>query len=784
MARKTSLTEEIYDLMKEEKFTKVVCGLLSKSATTIEQCKVKYAALMEEQWVDTSKTLTPEGDIKGNSVYDIFGRMYKMPGSDVKWDVVDWMCDNRRELAANFSIPFKQQDLSITSWMQRVEKDKSTVDEFVLYCLGRMYNKHVVVLTNYEPWSTLSRQFQLALPDVYEKSHVRLIYLGPGKYAEIRPNRETATPLVSPDELSKPPSPKTKKGKSTEKSIKRKRTKTTCRTSTVKRPKRDTTMTHAQIRLGSSLQAARDQKFGLNTSRPVRENRRIINYAKLNDGVQDEEDRPTPKRRKRANLPSRSGPSVDRIAASVRHPQSTVTPLHSPPPVSRVTERPLTATHIAENSRLTGVTKVLSVTPLSATGRQIGVTVTPKSPTSTIDQRTPSPEKLPDIVVNIAHTTTSTSTNSVPSDGVLLGEPALNSTKSTETSTQLNSQTTTDNIVIETEAAIENIPQDPQTTEDEDDAIDALLSLGSDLSQNISADDPLNENALLMPIGAPTIQDINPVEVKLDQVNVDNAIANVIEQEQLLETSTQSPSQTEQVSPVDTENDKLADSDGTIPAEDEVEESTDANQNNTGDKPPPTPKKGTVEIKEYGVKRKVSDGKLKFKCPKCGKRTKTRKQQNQHYKDRHDPIMCSNCDKVFNNPASLSVHMYNHMEHRFKCDNCEQGFHFAGQLTQHKAVHRKEGKGTFQCMTSNCGKWFIRKGDLVVHIETHKKKEWKCPHCDHVTTCEKYLKTHIKSRHETEENDYPYKCAVCNRRFLYRQQLARHKDKHLKKPNT
>ena len=344
---------------------------------------------------------------------------------------------------------------------------------------------------------------------------------------------------------------------------------------------------------------------------------------------------------------------------------------------------------------------MLSVTPLSATGRQIAVTVTPKSPTSTSDQRILSPEKLPDIVVNRAHTATSTSTNSVPPDGVLLGEPALNSTKSTETSTQLNSQTATHNTVIETEAATENIPQDPQTTEDEDDAVDALLSLGSDLSQNISADDPLNENALLMPIGAPTIQDINPVEVKLDQVSVDNTIANVIEQEQLLETSTQSPSQTEQVSPVDTENDKPADSDGTIPAEDEVEESIDANQNNTDDKPPPTPKKGSVEIKEYGVKRKVSDGKLKFKCPKCGKRTKTRK---QHYKDSHDPIMCSNCDKVFNNPASLSVHMYDHMEHRFKCDNCEQGFHFAGQLTQHKAVHRKEGKGTFQCMTSNCVK--------------------------------------------------------------------------------
>ena len=109
-----------------------------------------------------------------------------------------------------------------------------------------------------------------------------------------------------------------------------------------------------------------------------------------------------------------------------------------------------------------------------------------------------------------------------------------------------------------------------------------------------------------MPIGAPIIQDINPVEVKLDQVSVDNTISNIIEQEQLLETSTQSPSQTEQVSPVDTENDKPADSDGTIPAEDEVEEPIDANQNNTDDdKLPPTPKKGSVEIKEYGVKRKV-----------------------------------------------------------------------------------------------------------------------------------------------------------------------------------
>ena len=467
-----------------------------------------------------------------------------------------------------------------------------------------------------------------------------------------------------------PPSPKTKKGKSTVKCVKRKRTKSSCHTTAAKCPKRDTTTTRAQVHLGSSLQAARDRKFGLNTSHPVRENRHSINYAKLNNGIQNEEDPPTPKRRKRGNLPSRSGPSEERIAVSTKSTQSTVTPLHSPPPVSRVTEKPLTVTPVTVNSRLTGVTNVLSVTPLSTSEKQIGVTVTPKSSTSTGAQQILSPGKLPDLVVNTGtHTATSTSTNSVPPEGAVPGELLPNSTKSTVTATQENIQTETNNTASETEIADQNIIQDPQITEDEEDAVDALLSLGSDLSQNISTNDPLNENALLMPIGAPTIQDVNPVEVKLDQVSVDKSIANIIEHEQMLETSdsAQPPSQ---VPPVNTENNEHADSDSTIPGEEEGQEPTDAKPANADDKPPPIPKKGSVEIKEYGVKRKVSDGKLKFKCPKCGKRTKTRKEQNQHYMDSHDPIMCSDCDKVFSNPASLSVHMYDHMDHRFKCDIC------------------------------------------------------------------------------------------------------------------
>ena len=71
---------------------------------------------------------------------------------------------------------------------------------------------------------------------------------------------------------------------------------------------------------------------------------------------------------------------------------------------------------------------------------------------------------------------------------------------------------------------------DPVSTEEEMDAIDALLSLGDVREDTLDDDD----NTQLMPVGAPSnIIDAAPVPIRLDQLNVDTAIADIMQTEEL-----------------------------------------------------------------------------------------------------------------------------------------------------------------------------------------------------------------------------------------------------------
>ena len=76
-------------------------------------------------------------------------------------------------------------------------------------------------------------------------------------------------------------------------------------------------------------------------------------------------------------------------------------------------------------------------------------------------------------------------------------------------------------------------------------------------------------------------------------------------------------------------------------------------------------------------------------------------------------------------------------------------------------------------MVANCGRWFKRKWELTNHIRTHDETMLKCDTCNFTTKLNKQLKEH-KKRHE---EDLPYECNLCHKRFQYRSGRKRHTDK-------
>ena len=318
---------------------------------------------------------------------------------------------------------------------------------------------------------------------------------------------------------------------------------------------------------------------------------------------------------------------------------------------------------------------------------------------------------------------------------------------------------------------------DPDTTqaistEEEMDVVTALLSLGE--MGNDTLDDN-NENAELMPIGGQNVSlDVTLQPILLDQLNVDNAIAEMIHADDQSK-DTSANMKTEEQFEVQT----VAKPDDVKP-DDANKENTTETRSTLPAVPPPASKnkqelatKGTLRTKTYTLKKKTDAKRRSFKCSECDVVKKSIREFNIHHEECHNPQICGTCGKLFKLASSLARHMYEHNQPKYHCDQCDYSCQFKSELQTHKIVHRKNP--SYKCMKANCGKWFMRNWDLTLHLQKHDGVRHDCEYegCQFLTNTKKQLKEHQKSH----QDDHQHVCAKCRKGFKYRSSLKRHRDK-------
>ena len=526
-AKQISIAEELLNAVTPEPFTKVLCLLHDTRVVSTENFKRKHHELMKRHWLDSIVLLSPDKSKPTcTGLFEIFGKLCSVSAADMKEQLIDWICDNRVDLANCMSIALNQSKQSLTKWLQKITMNDDFVpDELTLYCLARFTGHHALIYTNDFCWSTLLNQFRLSEDALYERSKVKLVYVGHHMFVELKDIR---VPKPTPPVPAQTPKNVVNKAKS------RKRSKKV--TSRGDKPKRTR-------KSGEPIRPVTPPP-----PRMTRRNRKSVDYFKLNDGLDEPVvESPKQKKHKPYSPPPRAGPSATRQAAR---------------------KRKLCQDNTEEMKLPDLVTNTKTSDALNG-----GTLLNPQRQST----HTPSLGQLNALAVVCTRTEEIISNN--------LPKPNLPSEPEKTT----------------VQPSIEPLGQDKCTTTDEEDAIEALLSLGK-LPNTGNTADVQDDNEQLMPIGkANAVVDINPIEIKLGTDDVVKAIAEIPDDQRFKPSVPNT--KTDASRTVENPNEDNSTSELQT---DQIPKTPPSTTNDTADKPvpdPTSPNKGTLKVTKYRLRK-------------------------------------------------------------------------------------------------------------------------------------------------------------------------------------
>ena len=173
------------------------------------------------------------------------------------------------------------------------------------------------------------------------------------------------------------------------------------------------------------------------------------------------------------------------------------------------------------------------------------------------------------------------------------------------------------------------------TTEDEDEAAEALLQL--------SKLDILPEEDTELPLGVLQV-DAAPVPIALGNQDVLNAIENFKQKNG--ETGIPSNNDVPKT-PGDVKQDNNEKENKNKDKKDDTEPQSAPESSSLT-----SPAKGNLVIMKHGIRRKKSM-KRTYKCARCDKCKNSTQELNKHYRLKHKPLMCGICNKLFDLPGTL-----------------------------------------------------------------------------------------------------------------------------------
>ena len=193
-----SLAEELLQVLTKYPYEPLLRWIHTEQKyirSEVKSLEDKYAGKYS---IDTTRCINKHGRTVTNGLFDIFGKFSKKNAVDTRKAMVEWIKSNLPEVKRFTSIAFKRAFMTVEDWLVTINLNSVPGDELAIYCLSKMYLRHVVVYTKKYYWTTVAHDWADTEEIVGRKCELELIYMGPGRFGEL-------IPIVTPTPANLPP---------------------------------------------------------------------------------------------------------------------------------------------------------------------------------------------------------------------------------------------------------------------------------------------------------------------------------------------------------------------------------------------------------------------------------------------------------------------------------------------------------------------------------------------------------------------------------------------------
>ena len=108
----------------------------------------------------------------------------------VRRNMVEWINEHKQTFELQTLLAFTAKDRDLDSWLSSIDSNSTPGDEFALFALCQMYNRHTLIVTSNQTWTSVHPKYGLDDHDLRRKCDLHLIYLGGDAFGILKPKFE------------------------------------------------------------------------------------------------------------------------------------------------------------------------------------------------------------------------------------------------------------------------------------------------------------------------------------------------------------------------------------------------------------------------------------------------------------------------------------------------------------------------------------------------------------------------------------------------------------------